>query len=83
MINCPTGTVTGYGNGQYYEQYECSPGYIQVYYECIENCDKCSNSTECIECSLNHTYVHKKCFKTIEKCVNYDEDGFFNITTIR
>ena len=36
MINCPTGTILGYGNGQYYEQYECTPGYIQVYYECIE-----------------------------------------------
>ena len=58
---------------------ELSKGYFknnEIYYECIENCDKCSNSTECIECSLNHTYVHKKCFKTIEKCVNYDEDGF-------
>ena len=58
---------------------ELSKGYYknnEIYYECIENCDKCSNSTECIECSLNHTYVHKKCFKTIEKCVNYDEEGF-------
>ena len=58
---------------------ELSKGYYknnEIYYECIGNCDKCSNGTECIECSLNYTYAHKKCFKTIEKCANYDEEGF-------
>ena len=57
---------------------ELSIGYYkidEIYYECMENCDKCSNSTECIECSSNHTYAYKKCFETIEKCLNYDEEG--------
>ena len=37
-------------------------GYYQnakgnMYYPCIDNCDKCENSIECIECSLNYSLL--------------------------
>ena len=45
------------------------------YYECIDNCDICQNSTLCESCNSNSIHLYDKCIKKIENCQEYNEDG--------
>ena len=45
------------------------------YYECIDNCDICQNSTLCESCNSNSINLYDKCIKKIENCKEYNEDG--------
>ena len=45
------------------------------YYECIDNCDICSDSISCESCNSNSLYLFNKCIKKIENCKDYNEDG--------
>ena len=49
--------------------------YEEVYYKCMDNCQKCENGLECIICNSNYVNVNKKCFLEIENCTKYDDNG--------
>ena len=44
-----------------------------IYYKCLDNCDKCINSNECITCNTGFFSHNNKCFKFIENCEKYGE----------
>lgn len=53
-------------------------GYYKVgelYYECIDNCDTCSDGYTCESCNENAIPLFSKCIKIIENCQEYNEDG--------
>ena len=53
-------------------------GYYKVgelYYECIDNCDTCSDGYTCESCNENAIPLFNKCIKIIENCQEYNEDG--------
>jgi hypothetical protein len=50
-------------------EWECKPiselnigyyKYNETYYKCMDNCDKCSNSSECEKCEFGRNYINKK-----------------------
>ena len=45
------------------------------YYECIDNCDICSDSYSCTLCNAISLPLFDKCIKIIEGCEDYVEDG--------
>ena len=45
------------------------------YYECIDNCDICSDSISCESCNSNSLNLFNKCIKIIDNCKEYNEDG--------
>ena len=57
---------------------DLSVGYYKVgelYYECIDNCDTCSDGYSCESCNEKAIYLFNKCIKIIENCQEYNEDG--------
>ena len=57
---------------------ELNVGYYktnEVYYKCIDNCDKCVNSLSCENCKLDYIFINDKCLKNIENCETYNDDG--------
>ena len=54
-----------------------SKGYYQknnIYHECIEKCDKCSNDTVCEQCIDGYAFGNKKCLIKIPYCKLYGSD---------
>ena len=57
---------------------DLSVGYYKVgelYYECIDNCDTCSDGYTCNSCNEKAIYLFNKCIQKIENCQEYNEDG--------
>ena len=46
-----------------------------LYYECIDNCDNCTDGYSCETCNKNALSLFNKCIKIIENCQEYNEDG--------
>ena len=46
-----------------------------LYYKCIDNCDICSNITQCITCNSDSFMLNYKCIKKIFHCISYDKNG--------
>jgi hypothetical protein len=46
-----------------------------IYYECIQNCDICTNSFTCDPCNSNAIYLFNKCIIKINNCEEYFENG--------
>ena len=58
---------------------ELNVGYYkknETYFKCLDNCDKCINSSSCEKCKLDYIFTNNKCFKNIENCETYNDDGF-------
>ena len=47
-----------------------------IYYKCIDNCDKCSNGNECITCNSGFVKKNNKCILNTENPENGDDDEF-------
>ena len=47
----------------------------KLIYECIDNCDTCSDGYSCESCNENAIPLFNKCIKKIENCQEYNEDG--------
>ena len=45
--------------------------YNSIYYECLENCKKCTNKNICEECRFGFTKNNNKCIGKIENCEEY------------
>ena len=62
---------------------EISNGYFkldggEMFYKCIDNCQECTNGSECITCKEGYFKFennNNKCFLTIDKCREYDSSG--------
>ena len=46
-----------------------------IYYKCLDNCDKCINGDECISCNSGFFQQNNKCLKNIDNCKKYDDNG--------
>ena len=56
---------------------DLSKGYYQennIFYECIDKCDKCSNNSVCEQCIEGYVFNNKKCSKKISNCKLYGSD---------
>ena len=40
----------------------------------MDNCDKCSNSSECDKCKLGYKYINKTCIK-YKNCKNFNDNN--------
>ena len=52
-----------------------------MYYKCIDNCQECTNGSECINCKEGYFKLennNNKCFLTIDNCREYDISGKCN-----
>jgi len=57
---------------------DLSVGYYKVgelYYECIDNCNSCSDGYSCDICKEKSMPLFNKCIKIIDNCQEYNEDG--------
>ena len=46
-----------------------------IYYKCIDKCEKCSNNTYCDKCIEGYTFVTDKCIIEIKNCKIYGKDS--------
>ena len=47
----------------------------ELYYECLDNCDICTDGYTCDYCNENAIPLFDKCIKKIINCKEYNEDG--------
>ena len=56
---------------------ELNIGYYKnnsIYYKCIDNCEICSNKTNCDKCKNNLVFFDNKCIEGTKNCKEYDSD---------
>ena len=46
-----------------------------IYFKCLDNCDECTNSSECIKCNNLYIIKNGNCFPKIDNCEEYDDNG--------
>ena len=61
------------------ESSKINVGYYKInddlYYECLENCDICTNSYTCDSCNSNSLPIFDNCIQKIDNCDEYNKDG--------
>ena len=60
---------------------ELENGYYKkedIYYKCIENCNKCKNDSSCEECNSGYIQYSNACYLEIKNCEIYNKDGTCN-----